>query len=151
VFNVSAIPDGYFTQYQTDRSNSTQSSSQNSTSWSAGAAESVSTKLVIGDPDASNVTVKDKFSAQQHRYYVTPYIFGQTRPGGVVSDIKLTGDVQTFGMLRTVFVVGPTRNDAGGWWRQVYNQAPDVALNHPTRWNVSLSDQSNPNNGTCLL
>ncbi|HXR57554.1 MAG TPA: hypothetical protein VN858_12170 [Casimicrobiaceae bacterium] len=65
VFNVSAIPAGFFTQYQTDESNSNQSSSQNTTSWSAGTSESVSGKVTVGVPDVDTVTVKNKFSAQQ--------------------------------------------------------------------------------------
>ena len=90
-------------------------------------------------------------SPTDYQYFVTPYIFGQKRPGGVVNDIPLSTDVQTFGILQTAFVVDPIRADAGGWWRQAYSVAPDVALNHPTRWNVRLSDQANPNDGTCLL
>ncbi len=65
VFNVSAIPAGFFTQYQTDQSNSNQSSSQNTTSWSAGTSESLSGKVTVGVPDVDTVTVKNKFSAQQ--------------------------------------------------------------------------------------
>ena len=364
VFNVSAIPAGFFTQYQTDESKSNQSSSQNTTSWSAGTSESVSGKVTVGVPDVDTVTVKNKFSAQQawkgnsenvhgttssmqfdvsqqtgfsdqiwysdsrlnlyvypvigetgcpqaipnctddqkvpltvqfsgidavsndtvpgnttewyqppwepgnvlsypgnlqqleviepdldplsnvltwptdqttilekttwnsgttnsqstsfdqnysfkdtlsvststnaifvsaqtkatfslsgsfgfsnlhtsvttlgkstgigvqkpatfanppdYQYFVTPYIFGQKRPTGVVNDIPLSTDIQTFGILQTAFVVDPLRSDAGGWWKQAYTQ-PDVALNHPTRWGVKLaSGSSNPNDGTCL-
>jgi hypothetical protein len=363
LFNVSAIPAGFFTQYQTDQSNSNQSSTQNTTSWSAGVAESVSTKAVFGVPDVDSVTVKNKFSAQQawkgnsenvhgttssmqfdvsqqtgfsdqlwysesrinlyiypvigqtgcpaatpncsddqkvpltvlfsgvdavstdtapgnttewyqppwepgnllsypgnfqqlqviepdldqlsenltwrtdqttflekttwntgttdsqstsfdqnysfndtlsvsaysneiftsasikgtisvsgsfgfsnlhtavttlgkstgigvqkpgtfanppdYEYAVTPFIFGQQRPGGVVNNIPLATVVKTFGVLQTAFVVDPLRADVGGWWKQAYTLAPDVALNHPTRWRVTLSS-SNPNDGTCL-
>jgi hypothetical protein len=364
VFNVSAIPAGFFTQYQTDQSNSNQSSSQNTTSWSAGTSESLSGKVTVGVPDVDTVTVKNKFSAQQawkgnsenvhgttssmqfdvsqqtgfsdqvwysdsrlnlyiypvigqtgcpqalpdcaddqkvpltvqfsgvdavsndtvpgnttewyqppwepgnvlsypgnfqqlqtiepdldqlsnnltwatdqttflekttwntsttdsqsasfdqnysfkdtlsvststngifvsgstrftlglsgsfgfsnlhtsvttlgkstgigvqkpatfasppdYQYFETPFIFGQKRPGGVVNDVPLSTDVQTFGILQTAFVVDLLRGDAGGWWKQTYTQAPDVALNHPTRWNVRLANGSNPNDGTCL-
>jgi hypothetical protein len=89
-------------------------------------------------------------SPPDYQYFVTPYIFGQKRPGGVVNDIPLSTDVQTFGVLQTAFVVDPVRADAGGWWKQAYNQAPDVALNHPTRWTIRLSNRTNPNDGTCL-
>ena len=65
VFNVSGIPAGFFTQYQTDQSNSTQSSTQNTTSWSAGTSESLSSKVTVGVPDVDSVTVQNKFSAQQ--------------------------------------------------------------------------------------
>src|SRR5215471_3753233 len=89
-------------------------------------------------------------SPPDYQYFVTPLIFGQQRPGGVVNDIPLSTDVQTFGVLQTAFVVDPVRGDAGGWWKEAYTQAPDVALNHPTRWSVRLSTASNPNDGTCL-
>jgi hypothetical protein len=48
VFNVSAIPDGYFSQYQTDQSNSNQSSTQSTTSWSAGTSEAFRAKPCSG-------------------------------------------------------------------------------------------------------
>ena len=65
VFNVSAIPNGFYTQYQTEQSNSNQSSTQSTTSWSAGAAESLTNKGVFGIPDIDSITIKNKFSAQQ--------------------------------------------------------------------------------------
>jgi hypothetical protein len=90
-------------------------------------------------------------SPPDYQYHVTPFIFGQQRPAGVVNDIPLSTDVTTFGVLQTAFVVDPLSGDAGGWWRQAYTLAPDVALNHPTRWSVGLaSGSNNPNNGTCL-
>ena len=89
-------------------------------------------------------------SPPDYQYFVTPYIYGQKRPSSVVNDIPLSTDVQTFGVLQTAFVVDPLRSGAGGWWSQAYTQAPDVALNHPTRWVVKLSNQVNPNDGTCL-
>jgi hypothetical protein len=52
-----------------------------------------------------------------YSYCVTPYIFGQQRPGGVTNDIPLSSDVQTFGVLQTASVVDPVRGEAGGWWR----------------------------------
>jgi hypothetical protein len=364
LFNVSAIPDGYFTQYQTDQSQGNQSSSQNTTSWSAGASETLSGKLTVGIPDIDTVTFKDKLSAQQawkgnsenvhgttssmqfnvaqktgfsdqlwytdsrlnlyiypvigqtgcpqaipgcpddqkvpltvqfsgvdavsndtvpgnttewyqppwepgnvlsypgnfqqlqaiepdldqlsqnntfttdqstflerttwtkdsskslstsfdqnysfnntfsvstntngvgfslstkfklglsgsfgfstlhtsvttlgnstgigvqkpgtfanppdYQYHATPFIFGQQRPSSVVNDIPLSTDITTFGVLQTAFVVDPLSGDAGGWWKQAYTPAPDVALNHPTRWSVRLSVGPNRSGGTCL-
>jgi hypothetical protein len=89
-------------------------------------------------------------SPPDYQYSVTPFIFGQHPPTGVVNDIPLSTDVKTSGVLQTAFVVDPLSGNAGGWWKQAYTQAPDVALNHPTRWRVGLSNGSNPNNGTCL-
>jgi hypothetical protein len=85
-----------------------------------------------------------------YQYSVTPFIFGQQRPTSVVNDIPLSTDVTTFGVLQTAFVVDPLSGGAGGWWKQAYTVAPDVALNHPTRWSVRLTNRPNPGDGTCL-
>ncbi len=71
-----------------------------------------------------------------YQYYVTPYILGTTVPSGVVDNQPLDATVQTFGLVRGVFSVDPLANGAGSWWKQAYGQAPDVALNHPTRWTI---------------
>src|SRR5262249_54363638 len=42
----------------------------------------------------------------------------------------------------------PINSPAGGWWVQTYI-TPDVALNHPTRWNITQPG-TDPNNGTRL-
>ena len=89
-------------------------------------------------------------SPPDYQYAVTPFIFGQQPPAGVVNDIPLSTDVKTSGVLQTAFVVDPLSGNAGGWWKQAYTR-PDVALNHPTRWGVKLaSGSNNPNDGTCL-
>jgi hypothetical protein len=69
-----------------------------------------------------------------YNYLFTPYIFGETKPNTVIDNEPLGQDVTTFGLLRTAFTADPARNDAGGWWKQAYHSAPDVALNHPSRW-----------------
>jgi hypothetical protein len=84
-----------------------------------------------------------------YRYQVTPFIYGHVRPDPVLNTLPLDTPIQTFGILQTAYVVDPL-DDAGGWWSQAYNQAPDVALNHPTRWTVGLA-QTDPGNGTCLF
>jgi len=70
----------------------------------------------------------------RYNYSFTPYIFGETKPDTVVDNEPLDADVTSFGLLRTAFTADPARNDAGGWWKQAYHNAPDVALNHPSRW-----------------
>ncbi len=85
-----------------------------------------------------------------YNYPFTPYIFGQKKPGSVFDDEPLDSDVQTFGLLRTAFVADPARNDAGTWWRQAYRSAPDVALNHPSRWNWRQVAVENPLPPNCL-
>ena len=51
-------------------------------------------------------------------------------------------------MLRTAYVVDPLSTGAG-FWQDAYGQHPDVALNHPVRWQVKTAT-SDPGDGTCL-
>jgi len=75
-------------------------------------------------------------SPSSYAYAVTPYIFGEKKPNTVTDSVSLTGDVVTFGAMRTAFVADPLRSNAGKWWLGAY-QTPDVALNHPLRWQVT--------------
>lgn len=83
-------------------------------------------------------------------YSVSPYILGTAKPGGVVDQQPLSTDVQTFGLIRGLFTADPLASNAGGWWQQAYSQAPDVALNHPSRWQVVFQGLSNPVPPNCL-
>ena len=83
-----------------------------------------------------------------YAYAYTPVIYGQQPPGGLVNDQSLDTDVTTFGVLRTVYVVDPLSTGAG-FWEDAYGQHPDVALNHPVRWQVKTAT-SDPGDGTCL-
>ena len=87
---------------------------------------------------------------QNYGYYVTPYIMGTKVPGGVVDNQPLSTDVQTFGLVRAMYTADPTPPGAGTWWAQAYSQAPDVALNHPSRWYISTPGLSNPIPSNCL-
>ena len=84
------------------------------------------------------------------------YIFGQQAPAGTEQQIPLSTTVKSGGPLWTAFVTDPTDtgNGAGAWWAQAYT-SPDVALNHPSRWNwiptqngdvvtLNEADPSNP-------
>jgi hypothetical protein len=86
-------------------------------------------------------------SFQNYGYSVKPYIVGTMQPGGVVDNQQLSTDIQTVGLLRAVFTADPLSTDppAGGWWQQAYTAAPDVALNHPSRWTYNAL--SVPTNG----
>jgi hypothetical protein len=79
-----------------------------------------------------------------YNYPVTPYIFGQPYPPNLVDKVPLEGDIETSGILRTAFVADPARNNAGSWWRSAYASAPDVALNHPSRWEIESLGLENP-------
>jgi len=75
---------------------------------------------------------------RNYGYSVAPYIMGTTKPGGVVDSQPLSGDVQTFGLMRAMFTADPLAGANGGygaWWKQAYDH-PDVALNHPSRWDI---------------
>jgi hypothetical protein len=85
-----------------------------------------------------------------YNYSFTPYIFGQKKPDTVVDEVPLDSDVQTFGLLRTAFLANPARSDAGSWWKQAYRSAPDVALNHPSRWQSREFAIENPLPTNCL-
>jgi hypothetical protein len=85
-----------------------------------------------------------------YNYAFTPYILGQTKPGSVVDNEPLQADVTTFGLLRTAFTADPDRNDVGGWWKGVYRDKPDVALNHPSRWSKQPADAAAALPSNCL-
>jgi hypothetical protein len=86
-----------------------------------------------------------------YEYHVTPYIFGTVKPSTSVDKTNPDpADVQTFGILRTAFAVDPTEHSAGGWWKQTYSTAPDVALNHPSRWSFSQEKQPDNCRPTCV-
>lgn len=89
-------------------------------------------------------------SPTNYNYPFTPYILGEHKPETVVDDLPLNTDVETFGLLRTAFVADPARNDAGSWWKKAYRSAPDVALNHPSRWQWRQVAVENPLPSNCL-
>ena len=86
-----------------------------------------------------------------YQYLVTPYVFGALRPQGYVNDQgDPPTDIKTFGPLRTAFLADPTDPRAGTWWSTaVYRDKPDVALNHPKRWDIGpQTSQTKPE--SCL-
>ena len=85
-------------------------------------------------------------------YSITPHIFGKTQPQTVVNDTDTPppGTVQTFSALRTGYEVDVSEGSGagGGFWKAWYGKAPDVALNQPDHWGVSLTT-SDPKDGSC--
>lgn len=77
---------------------------------------------------------------------------GTMQPGGLVDNQPLSGNIQTAGVLRAVFTADPLSTDppAGGWWQQAYTLAPDVALNHPSRWQITTPALTTPIPANCL-
>ncbi|HMJ22063.1 MAG TPA: hypothetical protein VK513_09145 [Terriglobales bacterium] len=86
----------------------------------------------------------------EYGYWVTPYIFGQKQPGGVVDNKPLSTDVQTFGILQTGHVVDPLASGAGAFWTSWYTKGIDIGLNQPWRWSV-MATATNPGDGSCLI
>jgi hypothetical protein len=83
-----------------------------------------------------------------YQYAYTPIIYGQDKPYGHVNQQAMTADIHTFGFLGTSYVVDPVTPRAG-IWTDTYSSHPDVALNHPIRWQVT-NTTLNPADGTCL-
>jgi len=84
-----------------------------------------------------------------YSYTFSPYIFGRQQSGGVVDNQPLATDVTTIGLLQTAFIVNPLKQNVSNWWSQTYN-IPDVALNHPSRWQLTKPPLSSPIPGNCL-
>src|SRR5690606_16240081 len=85
-----------------------------------------------------------------YSYSITPHIFGKVQPPTVVDDTTLPAQVQTFGALRTGYEVDISPGSGGGFWQAWYGKAPDVALNQPAHWTISLSI-NDPGDGSCRL
>jgi hypothetical protein len=85
-----------------------------------------------------------------YAYAVIPVILGNSPPAGI-GDSKQppAADIQTIGPLKTAFVADPLANSAGGWWAGAYSSAPDVALNHSSRWILTEPALGNPIPDNC--
>jgi hypothetical protein len=88
------------------------------------------------------------FEDTNYGYNVSPYMFGQKQPGGVVDDKPLSADVNTFGALRTGHVVDIPSAGCCGFWSSWYGQAPDVGLSQPEHW-VIATKTADPGDGSC--
>jgi hypothetical protein len=83
-----------------------------------------------------------------YAYGMLPFIFGNDPVTGTVQKINLGQDIQTSGILQAGFVADLTAPEVGSWWSSQYGYTqPDLALNHPQRWNVTTVklDPSPPN------
>lgn len=84
----------------------------------------------------------------EYEYAIAPYIFGTNPVTGTIQTLDLGTQIQTNGILTTGFTADPTDPNAGAWWGSAYSM-PDLALNHPNRWNVSSQINITPN-PSCL-
>jgi hypothetical protein len=71
----------------------------------------------------------------EYQYPMQPFIFGTNPVTGTVQTLNVGTQIQTNGFLRAAFTADPTDPQVGSWWQTAY-YAPDIALNHPSRWNV---------------
>jgi len=95
----------------------------------------------VGESTGVGVTKPGTFpDPAEYQYAIEPFIFGTQPPAGTnqpISDFFSTSvPVQTSGILQAAFTADPTDPSAGAWWQGAYTQ-PDLALNHPARWNVT--------------
>jgi hypothetical protein len=128
-----------------------EASSQLDLSGSFGLSNLIKDTTSLGLSTGIEISKPGTFRAfQKYGYLIAPYIMGTTQPGGVVDSHPLSTDVRTFGVLRAMFTADPLASDAGGWWQQAYRQAPDVALNHPSRWYILTPGLTNPIPDNCL-
>jgi hypothetical protein len=88
-----------------------------------------------------------------YAYAVTPVILGNAPPTGIGDSTQPpAADIETIGPLKTAFVADPLANSAGAWWTgpsSPYRAAPDVALNHSSRWILTEPALSNPIPDNC--
>jgi hypothetical protein len=87
-----------------------------------------------------------------YNYSFSPYVFGRKKPENVVDSSKVpTGDVNSFGALRSAFTADIVSSSAAGFWRQAYSDLPDIGLSHPAKWNhtTEVAQDNYPTN--CLL
>ena len=121
-------------------------------------SQSASTGVVVNVPSFDNII------ADCCTYYMKGYIFGLTNPTPPAQKIPVFTpgsdpkkdptpvDIATAGPLFAEFMADPVPDGTGmncgsgsssnnTWWQGVYNK-PDVALNHPARWNWDSAHQT---------
>ena len=73
-----------------------------------------------------------------YKYSFSPFIFGRIQPVGYTDTVPNTDALLSYGALRSAFTVDPLNTTVGTWWSQSpYKNFPDVALNHPNRWDFA--------------
>lgn len=107
----------------------------------------------IGASSGIEVSKPPTFREPSHyQYAYHGIVFGSPFPIGTAHTPEVSGDLQSTGALELAFLADPTTTSprSGDWWSSSdgYRSAPDVALNHPKRWDTFQSSGSV--NDTCL-
>lgn len=139
VFGVGLSADNAF-----DYSKSKSTSSLNSNTTSSDASKGITVNRGIpagGQGQSTNPAFQ---------YNSQTFIFGQDKPpGSIQTDLPVDGDITFDGVPWVAFAATPyqqanTAAGTSGWWLEAYGSEPDIALTHPTRWTVSLTDEDPP-------
>ena len=106
-------------------------------------SSSAVSKMVTSTSSTSasqGVTVtKDASFAQPElfSYGVQTYISGEQKPANMFDTTSTSQDLNTYGPVRVMFSADTQASYAGYFWTSSdYARKVDIALNHPTRWNV---------------
>jgi hypothetical protein len=98
-------------------------------------ASSTGVTVTTGTPANSNLPIETDYQGQT-------VIFGQTNPNVVQTDASPSTTVQAHGSITVAQLADmmSQSSTSGGiqsatYWVQAYTAAPDIALNHPVRWN----------------
>jgi len=92
----------------------------------------------------STVKTNSFLDPPNYQYRVQTYIFGEKFPEGVWDEPNPAGDqanIKSTGSLKVAFIVDPTALGSGNWWQSgpganPYKAFPDIALNHPNKWQI---------------
>lgn len=105
---------------------------------SAGFKNLTESKTTVTKASGLSFTKKALFEQpEQYSYWLTPYIFAQNIPPTATSaDTTFDG----FGALQSGFSVDLLALGAGPLWKNEYTAAPDLALLHPSRRVVGVSN-----------
>jgi len=109
------------------------------------------TTTTVGESTGFGITRPGTFrNNEQYQYAIAPFIFGDNAtPGALDSGAQLGVAVTTNGILRTAFTADPEFPESGAWWQGLAYRTPDIALNHPGRWN-SASTTTNTSADSCV-
>jgi hypothetical protein len=98
------------------------------------------TSTMIGASTGLGINEPSTFpNPLEYAYQVFPYIFGDEPPADAIDNTEMPNvTVSTSGILRAAYTANPLADGSGSWWASAYRK-PDIALNHPGRWEVTAT------------